>query len=297
MVEVEQNRRKEQRERNGDRDNQRGSHVAQKQEQHHDHQQDSFGQIVEYGVGGEVHQVIAIQVRHNLDALGKHAFVDELYLLVNIAQHAFGLRPFAGLHDAFDCVVVVQQRAIRPANGLADLAQLDLGAFDHRRDIANPHRRAVLDRDDGCADVVDRLHQAHGAHIERLLAPFDVAAAAVHVIGSQRLLDVGQRQSIRHQLVGIELNLVLLGLAAEAGDRSDVGHRHQMLEDHPVLQRLQLHGVVLGIAALQRVPIDLAGRTEVGADLGIDSRRQIDQSELLQHLLAILQILGLRRRR
>ena len=137
MVEVEQNRRKEQREWNGDRHNQRRTHVAQKQEQHHDHQQNSFGQIVEYRVGSEVHQVIAVQVRHNIDALGKHTVVDELYLLVNVAQHAFGHQLLCvTARDAVHCIVVIQQRAIRPANGSADLAQLDLGTFDNGCNIA-----------------------------------------------------------------------------------------------------------------------------------------------------------------
>ena len=59
----------QQRKRNGQRHDQRAAHVAQEQEQNDRHQDDAFGQVVQHRVGGEVHQVAAVQERHDLHAL------------------------------------------------------------------------------------------------------------------------------------------------------------------------------------------------------------------------------------
>ncbi len=147
--------------------------------------------------------------------LGSTRVVDELHFLVNVAQHAFGLRAFARLHDTFDRIGIVQQRSIGTPDRLADLSQLDLGAFDDDTYIANAHRGAVLHRDDGLADVLGSLHQAKSANVEGLLSLLDVAAATVGVIGCQGLLHARHRQSVRHQFVGIDLDLVFLRLSAE----------------------------------------------------------------------------------
>src|ERR1035441_2866471 len=88
-------------------------------------------------------------------------------------------------------------------------------------------------------------------------------------------------------------HLVLTRLATENGHRRNIRHRHQVLENYPVLQRLQVHDVVLRVRALQGIEVDLTGRTEVRTDLRIQTRRQTYQRELFQHLLPVLQIVGL----
>ncbi len=208
-------------------------------------------------------------------------------------QHAFGLSAFAHLHNAFHYVVIVDDGSIIVTNGLAQLAQANLGTLGHDRDVAHPHRRSVLYLQHGRANVVGGLHQPHGANVVGLLAFLDEASAAVDVIGNERLLHLRHRNPVGHQLVGIDLHLIFASLATKNRYRGHVGHRHQVLEDDPILQGLQIHDVVLGIGALQCVEVDLSGRTEVGPDLRIQSRRQIHQRQLFQHLLAILQVVGL----
>ena len=66
-----------------------------------------------------------------------------------------------------------------------------------------------------------------------------------------------------------------------------------MFADHPILERLQLRGVVQRVGARERVEIDLANRAEIGAQLRIQVRRQIDLLQFFQHLLAAEQIIRL----
>ena len=48
--------------------------------------------------------------------------------------------------------------------------------------------------DHGGGDVVGGLHQADGAHIQRLLAALDESTAGVGVVVGERLLDLAQRK-------------------------------------------------------------------------------------------------------
>ena len=74
---------------------------------------------MQHRVRRQVHQVVAIDVRNNLHALGQHAGVQKLDLVVDVAKDGFGFRALAHLHDAFDHVVVVGDASIVVANGLA----------------------------------------------------------------------------------------------------------------------------------------------------------------------------------
>ena len=90
-------------------------------------------------------------------------------------------------------------------------------------------------------------------------------------------------------MFGIDAHLVLAHRAAEVGNVHHVGNGFELLEQNPVFDGPQFHQVVAGICASQRVPIDLAGRAPVGADLRLKvlSRREVDLGEPLQHLLAV----------
>ena len=68
VVQVQADRGEQQRERNGQRHDQRAAGVAQEQEQDQRHQHDAFGQVVQHRVGGEVHQVAAVEERNDLHA-------------------------------------------------------------------------------------------------------------------------------------------------------------------------------------------------------------------------------------
>ena len=61
--------------------------------------------------------------------------------------------------------------------------------------------------------------QAHRAHIDLLRALLDEAAAGVHVVVRQLLLDLREAQPVGDQLVGIDANLIFARDAAETTNR------------------------------------------------------------------------------
>ena len=75
-------------------------------------------------------------------------------------------------------------------NGSSELTEPDLRRLHDVAEIAYADRCAVLHFDHGGADVVGSLHQADGAHVQRLLAALDEPTARVDVVVDERLLDL-----------------------------------------------------------------------------------------------------------
>ena len=105
------------------------------------------------------------------------------------------------------------------------------------------------------------------ANVHLLQADFHEAAAGIDVVVGELLLHLADAQSVRHQLVGVDAHLVLAHRAPEVGNVHHVGNGLELLEQNPVFEGPQLHQVVPGIGASQRVPVDLARRAPVRADL------------------------------
>ena len=102
---------------------------------------------------------------------------------------------------------------------------------------------------------------------------------------------LGKAQSIPDQLIGINANLVFAGRTAETGDIDDVGDGLEVLFDHPVFDRFQLHHVVVRVGAFQREEVDLADRAPVRAHLWHHARRQGHLREPLQNPLPVPRVL------
>ena len=164
--------------------------------------------------------------------------------------------------------------AVGAVNGLADLAQPDLRPL-RRPSRCRSTRSGVpfLVLRTVCSMSCDVGDEADRAHVDLLQAGLDEAAAGVHVVVGELLLDLADAQAVGDQLVRIDAHLVFAGDAAEAGHVDDVGHRLELLLEHPVLERLQLHHVVRRIGAVQRVPVDLTDRAPVGAHLRLQVLR------------------------
>ena len=59
--------------------------VPQKQEENNGHQNDAFGQIVQHRFRGQMHQVAAIEKRHDLHPVGQNVLVQiALYFFVDL---------------------------------------------------------------------------------------------------------------------------------------------------------------------------------------------------------------------
>ena len=113
------------------------------------------------------------------------------------------------------------------------------------------------------------LDQAHFGDVDLLQAGFDKASAGVGVVVGELLLHLADAQSVGDQLVGVHANLIFARRAAEAGHIDDIRNGLEILLDHPVFDRLQLHHVVRRVGAVQREEIDLA----CGAPVGLHLRR------------------------
>ena len=227
--------RKEQRHRNGGRDDQRAAQIAEEHPLDQEDQRDAEQHIVQHGLHRDRDEVAAIVERHDLDAGRQRSVgVDPLHRRAHALDHVHGAFELLHQHDAGDDVGPVVAAGDAEPGRVADL---DLG------DVGHQHRHAALLGQHDIADVVHRGDDADAADIDRLLADRDGAAADIGIARRNRGHDLRQRQPVGHHAVEIDLGLEFLGLAAEHGDVGDARHDAQLALDHPVLQRLELHDV------------------------------------------------------
>ena len=96
-----------------------------------------------------------------------------------------------------------------------------------------------------------------------------------------------QGQTVRHQLVDIDLHFIGLGLAAPPRHVDDAGNGAEAALQHPVLQGLEIEHRVIG-GADQAVSIDFTDRTERrNLRLGVVEQRP-ELGEPVQDLLQCL---------
>ncbi len=179
---------------------------------------------------------------------------------------------------------------------LADHAEARRVTHLDAGDVADADRDALLLDDDDVLDVVQRVAQraapaeeADAADVERLLAHAEPLAAHVGVGVLHAGDELLERHPVAAEAVGIDGDLVLLGLAAVAGD---VDHARDLLElalEDPVLRRLELaEGVTL---ALQGVAVHLADGVP-RRDGGLVAVGELDELEAVDDLLAGVLVLG-----
>ena len=126
VLQVEQNRGKQQGKGNGDGHDKRAAHIAQEQKKNQRDQQHSVGQIAQHGVRRVMHQIAAIQMRdklHSRRGAGPAVFAPVQFgdLCVQRLERGIGFGAFAQQDDAFDHVVVIDDRAIFAADRFAQL--------------------------------------------------------------------------------------------------------------------------------------------------------------------------------
>ena len=84
--------------------------------------------------------------------------------------------------------------------------------------LRDEDRRAALLADDDVLDVLDALDEADAADEELEAVLLDDLGADVDVALADRLVDLGQRDAVGAELVRVDVDLVLLDEAADAGD-------------------------------------------------------------------------------
>src|ERR1035438_5126308 len=274
VIQVEADGREQQRKRNSERDDERAARVAQEHEKDQGHQDDALGEVVQHRVRGEVNQDAAVEEGNDLHAGRQDAVVELVDLGVDGVEGFVGVGAFAQKDDAFHDVAVISDLAVGVVDRLADLPEADLGALCDSGDVLDADGGSALRFDEGFLDVAHGPELAHGADVDLLQAGFDKAAAGVDVVGGQLLLHLTHAEAVGDQLVGIDAHLVFAGSAAEAHDIDDIGNGFELFFQDPVFERLELHEVVAGIGAVQRVPVDLADGAVVGADLRLQAAGQ-----------------------
>ena len=112
--------------------------------------------------------------------------------------------------------------------------------------------------DDDIAEIVEVLNKADAADHVAEFAAIEDAAAGICVVGTDRIGDGIERQIKPHELLRIELQLILRGQPAEIGNVGDAGHLLDRRYDGPLLD-FRKFAQILG-AGIHRVIKYLPGR-------------------------------------
>ena len=176
-------------------------------------------------------------------------------------------------HDALDHVGVVVLAHDAQPWGRADA---DVGH------VAHAHGNALGRADSDVADVLHGTNQAHPAHVERLLAQGDALATHVLVGVRDGGLQLRQGHASPAQAIGIDLDVVLFGQAAETDHVDHARNLPELLFQNPILRGLQVgkrvaltHNLVA-----KELPDGAPGRKR-----GRHARRQRNEGELVEHPL------------
>ncbi len=276
-----------QRHRNGRRHDQRAAQIAEEHPLDQEDQRDAEQHIVHHRAHRDRDQVAAVVERIDLDA-GRQAAVavDALDRRAHPRHHVHGALELLHQHDAEHDVVLVVAAGDAEARREADLIV---------RDVRQHHRQSALLAHHDIVDVADRAERADAAHVDRLFADRDGAAADIGIAGGNRVDDLRQRQPVGPHAVEIDFGLVFLGLAAQHRNVGDARHDAQFAFHHPVLQRLELDQVHAGrtLELIAQDFADAAGRRNHRRD-GRRQRRVLQPvDDLLAHEIVVAAIFEL----
>ena len=224
--------RREQGQRDVERREQRRPPVPEKEEEHGRHEHHPEHQVVQDGVRRRLDQVRAVVVGRDVHPGRKQVVPPDLG---DLGAHALERAPRVAAdlheHDPLDDVVVAVVAHDAEPRRVADR---------HVRDVADANRRSALGRDDDVADVVEAADQADAAHVEGLFADVQDVGPDVLVRRRERREQRRERQTVAAQPVRVDVHLVLLDEAAEAGDVDDAVDLLELPLQDPVLRGLAL---------------------------------------------------------
>ena len=176
VVGVQHDEGKQQRQRNGERDNDGGAEADQKEDQHDQHQHHAAKQIGFNRVRGQVHQFAAIVKGNDLDVWRQDAAIQFFGLGLDSLQDILRLPAAEHENDALDRIVILLKAELTQAGRMAD---------GDVANVAHPDGNAFVAADDDVADVVGIAHQPDAAHVVELSALRIESAAGIRVIGGK----------------------------------------------------------------------------------------------------------------
>ena len=153
----------------------------------------------------------------------------------------------------------------------------------HVRHLLDVDRHAVGGADDDLLDVVDRRDQPDAAHDQPGAVRLEHVAADIEVAVADGRHHRAERQVVGPQAIRIDVDLVLLHVAADRRDFRDARNGVELVADEPVLQRAQFAQRMR--RTLDRVPEHVADAGRVRAERRRDARGQAlrDEAHALEH--------------
>ena len=238
--------RKQQRQRDGDRGQQRRPDAAQRERQHHDDDDERLGQRAGDRPQRVRDQIGAVVDPDDPDALRQPVRVEIVDRVVNGAQDLAGILPAPHEHGALDAADAIVQ---------AEDAGLRRRANGHAAGVPQQHGHTGLCGQRDVPDVVRGLDETDTPDDHRLLAAAHQRAARIAVVHLHRVGDLGDGELVLLEREGIHLDVVFLDDAAEGHDVGDALDLRQPRRDDPVLDLAEIH-IVAAVGLARR-----SGRT------------------------------------
>ena len=238
-------KRRQHRERQRNRDDQHRAEVQKEEDVDDRHDDGLLDQRSLQRVHRALDQRRAVVERHEPDASGQPG-LKRLDLVLHPVDHVHCADAVAGHHHAAHGFLSALHQRGGP-EGVADL---------HRRHLPDEDGDTVLGADDDVLDVMHVLDQTEPADHRPGPARLDDVAADVAVASHDGVDYGGQRNFVGPQPGGIDVDLVLLDRAADAGDLGDARHGVELVADEPVLDGAKVPQRIA--FPLDRVPEDVA---------------------------------------
>ena len=141
-------------------------------------------------------------------------------------------------------------------------------------DVGEQHRHAAGHLERQAGEIIETLDVARGAHHVLRLRHLDDRAAGLGIAPLHGHAHVRDRQPLAAQADRVQHHLVLLHHAADRRHFRNPGNGLQLKLKEPVLQAPQLRQVVATTSIHQRVLVDPADPSGVGAKRGPHAGRQ-----------------------
>ena len=220
----------------------------------HDH---FFDQLVSKRFDGAQNQVGPVVGGVDFDAFGEPGF-QFVQAVFDPLDHLKGVFAVANHHDAGHGFALPVHFDHAAAQFRADLNVSDLGQKNGR--VGFP-----VDAQGDVFQIVDGLKGALASHHELGFSHLDQPAAHVGVGSLDRPVHLIQPDAKGAQFFRIDLDLVLLDVAARRGHLGHAGQAHQLIAQEPVLDRTKLLQVVA--VGCQGIHVDPAHAGGVRSEL------------------------------
>ena len=136
-------------------------------------------------------------------------------------------------------------------------------------------------------DVLRAVYQPDRPDIYLLRPLLYETSSRIRVVVRELLLDLRQAQSVSHELVWVNTNLIFACRAAKTRNIDHVRDGLEILFNDPVFKGFQFHRVIGWIRAVQGKEIDLANRTPVRPHLRVHTGRQSDLAQSFKNPLPV----------